>query len=154
MRSREGDPAGSQDPAAFKALLKPFHSRSAALKRPGTGTSWKTLPLPLIRRATIFLPHPLAIAPCKLDQFLEPAKRAFAKRVESEGRAISLLADFEIVEVSTDVGKKEIADLGSFKRGTEFPQNGVSGPSPPVGKGKRSPYCSRLAASFLSPKNP
>ena len=33
-----------------------FHSRSAALKRPGTGTSWKTLPLPLIRRATISSP--------------------------------------------------------------------------------------------------
>ena len=35
--------------------LKPswiaFHSMSAALNRPGTGTSWKTLPFPLIRRA-------------------------------------------------------------------------------------------------------
>ena len=50
-------PPRSHDPAAFKFLLEgAFHSRSAALKPPGTGTSWKTVPLPLIRGATISSP--------------------------------------------------------------------------------------------------
>ena len=33
--------------AALIFCWRAFHSRSAALKRTGTGTSWKTLPLPL-----------------------------------------------------------------------------------------------------------
>jgi hypothetical protein len=40
----------------LKVSCTAFHSRSAWLKRPGTGTSWKTLPLPLIRKATISSP--------------------------------------------------------------------------------------------------
>ena len=41
--------------------------------------------------------------------------------MESEGRAISLLPDFEIVEQSADVGEEEIADLGFFvERGLDF----------------------------------
>ena len=56
-----GDPAKTIPPGArmrrpLKFSWRAFHSRSAALKRPGTGTSWKTLPLPLIRRATISSP--------------------------------------------------------------------------------------------------
>ena len=59
--------------------------------------------------------------------------------MESKGRAISLLADFEIVEEPTDVGKQEIADLGLLvKRGIDFPKRVFQVPML-VGKGKRSP---------------
>jgi hypothetical protein len=56
LRRREGDSAWSHDPAALNFSWRPFHSRSAWLRRPGRGTSWKMLPLPLIRRATISSP--------------------------------------------------------------------------------------------------
>jgi len=45
LRPREGDPAGAKDPSALKALLQRFPlEKRWALKRSGTGTSWKTLP--------------------------------------------------------------------------------------------------------------
>jgi hypothetical protein len=55
------DPAKTIPPEArillpLKLSWMAFHSRSAALKAPVTGTSWKTLPLPLIRSATISFP--------------------------------------------------------------------------------------------------
>jgi hypothetical protein len=49
-------PPGAMIRRPLNFSWRAFHSRSAALKRPGTGTSWKTLPLPLIRRATISSP--------------------------------------------------------------------------------------------------
>jgi hypothetical protein len=55
------DPAKAIPPGArMRRPLKPswraFHSRSDRPRRPGTGTSWKTLPLPLIRSATMSSP--------------------------------------------------------------------------------------------------
>ena len=56
LRSREGDPPGARMRRPLKRSWMAFQSRSVWLKRPGTGTSWKTLPLPLIRSATISSP--------------------------------------------------------------------------------------------------
>ena len=49
-------PPGAMIRRPLNFSWRTFHSRSAALKRPVTGTSWKTLPLPLIRRVTISSP--------------------------------------------------------------------------------------------------
>ena len=49
-------PPGDMIRRPLKLSWMAFHSRSDALNRPGTGTSWKTLPLPLIRRAMISSP--------------------------------------------------------------------------------------------------
>ena len=48
-----------------------------------------------------FLPHPLAIGPSELDQFLEPASglEKGVRQVEREG-AVALLPDLEIVDYS------------------------------------------------------
>jgi hypothetical protein len=47
----EFDSAGGQDTAPFKILLEGLPFEERALKRQGTGTSWKTLSLSLIRKA-------------------------------------------------------------------------------------------------------
>jgi hypothetical protein len=77
MRQSQGTSSGEEDRrcSADAALYRPHRQPAAAtapegcgprhcspvkkrgdLKRPRTGTSWKTLALPLIRRVTIFLP--------------------------------------------------------------------------------------------------
>jgi hypothetical protein len=59
--------------------------------------------------------------------------------VESEGRAISLLADFEIVKESADFGEKKVADLGFvLERWLDFRKRVFQVPML-VGKGKRGP---------------
>ena len=112
------DPAKFISPGArIRRPLKPswiaFHSLSAWLSA-GNRHILEDVPLALDPQRHDFLPHPLAIAPCELDQFLEPASglEKGVRQVESEGRAISLLADFEIVKESADFGKKKVADLG------------------------------------------
>jgi hypothetical protein len=58
-------------------------------------------------------------------------------QVEREGRAISLLPGFEIVEEPTDVGEEEVADLGLvLERGLDFRKRIHEVPVL-VGKGKR-----------------
>ena len=123
LRNREGDPAGSQDPPPFKALL----DRLPLLERLAKGACnrhiLEDVPLAFDSQRQQLPPHPLAIAPCKLDQFLEPASglEKGVRQVESEGRAISLLADFEIVKKSADFGEKKVADLGLVvERGLDF----------------------------------
>jgi hypothetical protein len=57
--------------------------------------------------------------------------------MEREGRAISLLPDFKIVEEPADVGEEEVADLGLvLERGLDF-REGVLQVPMLVGKGKR-----------------
>ena len=51
----------------FNASWMSFHSRSAALKAPVTGTSWKTLPLAFDPQRHNFLSYCLAIGPGELD---------------------------------------------------------------------------------------
>ena len=94
LRGREGNPVGSQDAAAFKALLEglPIEPpRSSARDR----HILEDAPLAFDPEGDNFLPHPLAIAPRELDQ-LEPAGGALAKW-NARARAISLLPGFEIV---------------------------------------------------------
>jgi hypothetical protein len=76
-----------------------------------------------------------------LDQFLEPASglEKGVRQVESEGRAISLLADFEIVKESADFGEKKVAGLGFvLERWLDFRKRVFQVPML-VGKGKRGP---------------
>jgi hypothetical protein len=55
LRSREGDPSRGEDSSTFEALLDRFPLKERRAQT-GRGTSWKTLPLPLICRATISFP--------------------------------------------------------------------------------------------------
>ena len=112
-------PPGAKIRRPLKFSWTSFHSRSAALKRPGTGTSWKTLPLPLIRKATISSPTLWQSDPSELNKFIEPAGglKEGIGQVECEGGAIALLANFEVVEQSADIGKKQVVDLGLLLEG-------------------------------------
>ena len=59
--------------------------------------------------------------------------------MEREGRAISLLPGFEIVEEPTDVGEQEVADLGLLvERGFDLGKRILEVPVF-VGEGKRGP---------------
>jgi hypothetical protein len=61
-----------------------------------------------------FLPHPLAVAPAKLDKLLEPAggREESVGQVEREGGAVAILPSFQISEEPTDIGKEEeVANL-------------------------------------------
>jgi hypothetical protein len=116
-----------------------FHFLSDWLKAAVTGTSWKTLPFPLMRRATISSPT-LWQSPqvnwINSSNRQAVWKRALA-RVEREGRAVALLPDFEIVEEPTNVGEEQVADLGLLvDRGFDLGK-GVFQIPVLVGKGKR-----------------
>src|SRR6476620_4041023 len=93
-----------------KWVLKPYFGLGSRVKRPGIPRIGDRFSPFTGRTSTrIFM----------LSRF-KPAGglKEGVGQVESKGRAISLLADFEIVEEPTDVGKEEIADLGLLvKRG-------------------------------------
>jgi hypothetical protein len=60
-------------------------------------------------------------------------------QVESEGRAVALLPDFEIVEEPTNVGEEQVADLGLLvERGFDLGERVFQVPVL-VGKRKRGP---------------
>ena len=61
LRRREGDSAGSHDPAAFKFSWRAFHSRSACTQASGNGHILEDASLALDPESDDFLPHPLAI---------------------------------------------------------------------------------------------
>jgi hypothetical protein len=99
----------------------------------------KDAPLTSNSQGDDVLPHPLAIAPCQLDQLIKPAGSLEERigKVEREGGAISLVPDFEIVEEPADVGEEEVADLGLLvERGLDFRERILEIPML-VGKGKR-----------------
>ena len=97
LRGRKGDPAGSQDPAAFKTLLDGLPFKERRTQAPGDRHILEDASLAFDPESDNFLPHPLAIAPGELDQFIEPAGglEEGVGQVEREGGAISLLPDFE-----------------------------------------------------------
>jgi hypothetical protein len=84
-------PLGQRMRRPLKPSWTPFSLRSAARNLSGTGTSWKTLPLSFNPESHNLLPHPLAIAPNELDQFIEPAGGLEERvgQVESEGRVFA-----------------------------------------------------------------
>ena len=65
--------------------------------------------------------------------------------MECESGAIPLLANFEIVEQSTDIGKKQVVDLGLLWRGGSILAKGFFKVPELVGKGRL--LGSKLAAS-------
>ena len=73
--------------------------------------------------------------------------------MECESGAIALLTNFEVVEQPTDIGKKQIVDLGLLLEGRLDLGKRVFQVPVLVGKGKRSTNLLRLAAFFPSPKN-
>ena len=91
LRRREGDSAGSHDPAAFKFLLEGLPLEERCTQASGNGHILEDASLALDPESDDFLPHPLAIAPAELDQFLEPASglEESVGQVEREGGVIS-----------------------------------------------------------------
>ena len=91
-----------------------FHSRSAALNRAGDRHILEDASLAFDPQGDNFLPHPLAIGPGELDQFIKPAGglEEGVGQVKREGGAVAIAAGFEVVEEPTDVGEEEVADLG------------------------------------------
>ena len=114
LRRREGDSAGSHDPAAFKSLLEGLPLEERCTQASGNGHILEDASLALDPESDDFLPHPLAIAPSELDQLLEPAGglEESVGQVEREGGAVALPPGLKIVEEPTDVGEEEVADLG------------------------------------------
>jgi hypothetical protein len=141
LRGREVNPARSQDAAAFKALLDALPLKERRTQASGNGHILKDAPLALDPESDNFLPHPLAIAPGKLDQLLEPAGglEESVGQVEREGGAVALPPDFEIVEQPADVGEEKVADLRLLvERRLDFRKRVFQVPVL-VGKGKRGP---------------
>jgi hypothetical protein len=75
-----------------------------------------------------------------LNKFIEPAGslKEGVGQVECEGGAIPLLANFEVVEQPTDIGKKQVVDLGLLLEGRLDLGKRVFQVPVLVGKGKRS----------------
>jgi len=134
-------PPGARIRRPLKPSWVPFHSRERRTQAPWDGHILEDAPFAFDPESDDFLPHPLAIAPRELDQFLKTAGglKEGIGQMEREGRPVALLPDFEVVEQPTDVGEEEVADLGLLverrldlgKRILEVPML--------VGKGKRRP---------------
>jgi hypothetical protein len=88
------------------------------VQSPGNRHILKDAALALDSQSDDVLPHPLAIAPADLDQLLKPAGglEESVGQVEREGRAISLLPGFEIVEEPADVGEMQIGVVSPNRR--------------------------------------
>jgi hypothetical protein len=141
LRGREVNPAGSQDPAAFKTLLGALPLEERRTQAPWDGHILEDAPFAFDPESDDFLPHPLAIAPRELDQFLKTAGglKEGIGQMEREGRPVALLPDFEVVEQPTDVGEEEVADLGLLvERRLDLGKRILEVPVL-VGKGKRRP---------------
>ena len=61
LRGREGDPAGSQNPAAFKSLLDVFPLAQRGTQAPRDRHILEDAPFAFDPQGDNFLPHPLAI---------------------------------------------------------------------------------------------
>ena len=139
LRRREGDSAGSHDPAAFKFLLEGLPLEERCTQASGSGHILEDASLALDPESDDFLPHPLAIAPSELDQLLEPAGglEESVGQMEREGGAVAILPGFQISEEPTDIGKEEVANLRLLmERGLDFRERILEVPML-VGKGKR-----------------
>jgi hypothetical protein len=88
LRSREGNPAGSQDAAAFKAFLDRLPLEERRTQSPGYRHILEDASLAFDPEGHNFFSYCLAIAPCQLDQFIEPAGglEEGVGQVEREGR--------------------------------------------------------------------
>ena len=93
----------------------------------------------MIRKATISSPTLWQSAPVKLNKFIEPAGglKEGVGQVECESGAIALLTNFEVVEQPTDIGKKQVVDLGLLLEGRLDLGKRVFQVPVLVGKGKR-----------------
>ena len=125
LRRREGDSAGSHDPAAFKFLLEGLPLEERCTQASGNGHILEDASLALDPESDDFLPHPLAIGPSELDQFLEPASglEKGVGQVEREGGAVALLPDHEIVEEPSECRRG--ADRRAFQNGGLGKSRGV-----------------------------